>query len=283
VPGQPGGDAPSEHVRSSDSRRSTPRPSWSWGARRWACEAQINCPRCCSRIRMRAFGRVERHPQGVCRHELPTGSGARSGPEGRGGVQSPCWRRRVRLRPGTSMKAWHGFETSLFGGTHGKHRLMAPGWEAQESNGRRAVCNGCARQRTLVWSKASRSTGGSLNGGGARARGDAGTATREGKALEGEASAGKPTTDHQRVARRGRKPDEPHGRLQDATSLRTGWQLKPSRWGGTTRADPAHRDNVRRSEPRGEQDGGHQAGCRWRGGSLDNPREGVRWEHRAAW
>jgi hypothetical protein len=83
---------------------------------RWACEAKINCPRCYSRARTRAARCVERHPQGVCRDKPTTRSRAWSGSGGRGGVQSPCRRRRVRLRPGTSMNTWHGFETSLLRG-----------------------------------------------------------------------------------------------------------------------------------------------------------------------
>jgi hypothetical protein len=55
-----------------------------------------------------------------------------------------------------------------------------------------------------------------------------GTAAREGDALEGGAPEGTPRTTRER--RRRPQPGEPHGRLQDATSLRTLWWRKPSRW-----------------------------------------------------
>ena len=62
-----------------------------------------------------------------------------------------------------SMEAWHDSET-VPSGAQGSDRLEAPGWEAQESCGQHGVGNGVVRQRSLVWSKASRSTGGSPNG-----------------------------------------------------------------------------------------------------------------------
>jgi hypothetical protein len=104
--------------------------------------------------------------------------------------------------------------------------------EAHESHGRRQSGNGAAAQRTHGRSKASRSAERQFgNGEGAAAGGDAGTASREGRALEGEASVGTPRpTGHRQVVRRGWKPGEPHGRQRDATSSRNPWRSKPSRW-----------------------------------------------------
>jgi hypothetical protein len=100
-------------------------------------------------------------------------------------------------------------------------RHTVPGREAQESIGHFAPatayrCNGLpsgARPRGRPGSQPG-------DGVGVSACGDARTAAREGKALKGMASAGKPRSTTARGTA-GRKPGEPHGRLRDATSPRT--------------------------------------------------------------
>jgi hypothetical protein len=175
-------------------------------------------------------------------------------------------RRRSRQREGPGAKEGPRRKRASATGVNGQR--VAPEREAHESHGRSAVGNGSVTQRTLAWSKASRPAGGSLHGEGAAVGGDAGTATQEGNALEGEASEGTLQTDPpgNGGARRGPKPDEPHGRLQDATSLWSDRSHKPSRWGGTTRTDPAHARKACAEAPRkGRQAGERRTRCRRRG------------------
>jgi hypothetical protein len=88
---------------------------------------------------------------------------------------------------------------------------------AQESSGRGPIGNDVAAQRTLEWSKASRSGGcATRDGEEATACGDVGTATREGKALKGVASA--------RRARSG--PSDGGGRAQNPVNLMVGCRMQ---------------------------------------------------------
>jgi len=187
---------------------------------RGTCTAQTNCPRDGAGPGHHALGLGEEAQQGACRDEPPTRSAARSGPGWRVSAQSP----RAAARTASAERVDERGTASrrpLFG----RVAEGSTGWWLQEGKPRRATGRRqpatAARRNGL--SRGARPRGqqaAACNGEEATAGGDTGTATREGKALEGEASEGRPTTDHQQVARRGLKPGEPQGRLQDATSLR---------------------------------------------------------------
>jgi len=77
---------------------------------------------------------------------------------------------------------------------------------------------------------------------------------------------------------RARKPGEPHGRMRDATSPQVCWWRKPSRPGGTARAERAWTraaSSPKRAQARGS---GHQQRIPTEGRSLRNPVEGARLE-----
>lgn len=83
---------------------------------------------------------------------------------------------------------------------------------------------------------------------GARTRGDARTASREGEALKGR-HRWESAESSQACGAGAWQPDEPQGRMRDATSPRTCRRRKPSRPGGTARAERArHREMPGRSE-----------------------------------
>jgi hypothetical protein len=135
----------------------------------------------------------------LLRRAIPFGGVARRRPGGRRWFAVTTWKD-VTLGSRMETRNGSGFERN--GTCHG-FRKGKPRRATSTSRRQRRDA-----QRTLVWSKASRTGWEShlSNVEGAKARGDAGTATREGKALEGEAPRECPTTDHRQVARRGSNP-----------------------------------------------------------------------------
>jgi hypothetical protein len=114
----------------------------------------------------------------------------------------------------------------------------------------------------------------------ATARGDAGTAVRVEKALEGVASAGKPRQ-HACTACKARKPDEPQDRQWDATSPRVSGG--GSRRGGEKPRGRNMQDGgivlPKAASPRqlGPVAGsGHRSAMSMEGRSLENPEGGAR-------
>lgn len=138
----------------------------------------------------------------------------------------------------------------------------------------RRAGHGAAAERTPRWSKASRSSGPlrrAVNGEGAAARGDAGTATAGGERSGGHRTGEEARARGSTACARASKPGEPQDRQRAATCLRaSGWRKPSRRWKTARtervrrwqrRAEARRRTGNRRSErgshaPGGDVDGG---------------------------